>query len=451
MPPRDPHGAAPFERTDGRTMAKPRSERGAGTTRDLRQLADELDGLARRLGTSRRPDGYATCLAELAQTMRSLDSPYAEPWTQVDLFALFGNADLAASRGRRAFGRLLSAASSALIVLLVLCVPLEVTFAARAYGQMIRDPVQRQDAIGQGLPRLWEDGFGGHLPKLLDFTHVAGYALIIAGVLVLLTLVRAWRTQADLRAEAGLTARLVPALTQAQLALNQRRLDSPARFAGELSAAAHHLGKIVATASRLHEETTAIVGSTDSLIKSSTRTAKQVQASAAELGTSAQRLRSTGDQIEQSVLTLGGAVARLGDEIAGRIAVATDGLTEAGGDFATRISASGRQAAHDIGAIYQEAVGTAAADLEEKMTLVGEQLAIAVGDVKTAASSLGTSAERMTEAVSRLSQAIADSGVPWPAAPTAGTGPGAGGIPNGLPDRPGNRIDGTENSRTRGT
>jgi len=411
-------------------MAKSRSERRPGTVGDPGQLAAELDELARQIGTP-LAGGYAGELAGLAQIMRSLDSADAEPWTQVDLFPLFGNAGAVTMglRGHRSAGRALSAVSRVLIAFLVLCVPLEITFASRAYGRMIRDPAQQSAAIGDGLPRLWEDGFGGQLPKLLDLTHVAGYALIAGLVLVVLELVRARQAQACARAEMRFTARLVSALTRAQLALSQHRLESPARFTAELSAAARRLGKMAVSVSQAQEQTGTVVSGAESLIRSSGKVARQLQVSAAELGTSTHRLQAVGGRMEESVSVLGGAVDRLGYEITSRIAVATDGLTAAGGDFATRIGASGSQAARDIGAIYQEAVAAAAADLEEKMTLVGEQLAIYVGDVRTAAQSLGSSAGRMTEAVSELSRAIAGSAVLSPA-PSS--------------------VDGTENTRLKG-
>ena len=398
-------------------MAQPRPERGPGTIGDLGQLADELDELAWQLETPRAPGGYAGELVGLARIMRSLDSADAEPWTHVDLLALFGNAGpvAAALRGRRLSGRVLSAASRVLVVFLVLCVPLEITFASRAYGRMIRDPSQQAAAIGDGFPRLWENGFGGQLPKLLDLTHVAGYSLAAGLALIVLTLVRAWQAQAYEHTELEFTARLISALTRAQLALSQRRLDAPGRLTGELSAAARRLGKMIASASRAAEETGAMVSGAESLIRSSSKVTMQLQTSATELGTSAQRLQAAGGKIEESVFVLGGAVDRLGGEITSRIAVATDGLAAAGGDFATRIGASGHQAARDIGAVYQEAVAAAAADLEEKMTLVGEQLAIAVEDVRTAAQSLGSSAGHMTEAVSELSRAIVGSAVLSPA------------------------------------
>ncbi len=84
----------------------------------------------------------------------------------------------------------LSALFLVLVSLLALCVAGELTLGFKAYSELLASqaPNVQSMVAHQGVARLWENGFGGHLPRLLDPTHVAGYAVILtAGMVVIAT------------------------------------------------------------------------------------------------------------------------------------------------------------------------------------------------------------------------------------------------------------------------
>jgi hypothetical protein len=280
------------------------------------------------------------------------------------------SASAAAMRARHARLRALSAGTSVLAALLVLCVAAELTLGLRAYGDLLRSRAPGRQAIlgREDLAQQWENGFDGHLPKLFDAAHMAGYLLLIAAGLVVLAVARTWQARAVGQAEADLLTGLAPMISRAGILMGQRLTEAQA----ESTAAAHDL-----------------------------------RGPATMIGLAASRLTATSERLDDAVTVLAAAVSLLGDEIGGQFAAATDGLAAAGGDFAEQIRTSGVQAARDIGSVYAEAVAAAAAVLEEKMTLVGGQLAIVVGDVRTAAEVLGTAAGGVTAAVSTLSEMVA--------------------------------------------
>ncbi|RCG27894.1 hypothetical protein DQ384_25570 [Sphaerisporangium album] len=290
---------------------------------------------------------------------------------------------------------------------------------------MLGDPRDGRAAAGHSFLELWQSGFGGRLTGLLDLTHVAAYALGSICLLIGVTATVSWLRQADERAASRrrdeLLLELVPALGRAQRALGRRRLDSPARFAAELSLAAHRLGELLEDVDRAQR-------STSDLAHRNAQVSRELRTSAVSLTTAIGRLQATGVAVDSAATALRGVVVRLGDEITGRVSdaaarletaadsarselgalqaagrttlheigerleealgamakrvfEATDGLVAAGTGFAAEIGASGERAARDIGHIYQEAVAAAAVDLEEKMVSVGERLDTAVRQV----------------------------------------------------------------------
>lgn len=275
---------------------------------------------------------------------------------------------------RHTLRRTLPSASCVLSALLVLCVTVELTVGFRAYSELLasRDPGRRWMVSHEGFAQLWADGFGGYLPRLLDLAHVAGYALLFTVGLVAVAAARVWQAAEGGRGEVNLIARLPRTLARAQLQQNNRWEKTQADMADN---------------------------------------ARWLRAPVAALGTSAAQLNAAGGRMETTVKELTSAVTLLSDEARDRLATEAGGLAAAGGEFADRIGAAGLAAAREIGAVYQEAVAVAAGDLEEKMTLVGQQLAISVGEIRAAAQTLGASAQDVTVAVSRLCDLVARQGL----------------------------------------
>ncbi|MEV6982658.1 hypothetical protein AB0M95_15540 [Sphaerisporangium sp. NPDC051017] len=425
-------------------------------------VAKAIDGLAAE------PElrGRAAELLELSAILRdgpAHGSADADPWTGTDLLATFARDDVLAPAPTRRprLRRNLSLLASSLVFLPLLCTWLGISGAASAYGSMLGDPEGRRASAGHSFLELWQSGFGGRLTGLLDLTHVAVYALVSIGLLIAVTAAASGLRQADEQAAArrreALLSRLVPVLSRAQRALNRRRLDSPARFAAELSLAAHHLGELLEDVDRTQR-------STSDLALRNAQASKELRASAASLTTATERLQTTSAAAGAAATALRGVVGRLGDEITGqaadaaarletsaeaartelgalqatgratlrevgdqveetlaglaeRVSQATDGLVAAGGGFAAEIGASGGRAARDIGHTYQEAVAAAAVDLEEKMILIGERLNTAVREIRE------TSRE---QAESARAAAAPDLDAAWRAA-VAG-GPAASGL-----------------------
>jgi hypothetical protein len=424
-------------------MAEPRSASGPGAVGELpgwlAQQPAELAARLTQLAAEPELTAHRSVLSELGDVVDHPHSAEADSWTQLDLLAAFGRAESIGQAAPRRPGlrRFLPIASSGLIFFPVLCTWLGISFAAAAYGRLLASPAGRSVAAGQSFLELWQRGFDGRLTSLLDLTHVALFALAAIVALILVTLANAAVAQADEHAaerrRADIQARLMIALTGAQLALNRRRLDSPGRFAGELSSAAAGLNDLLDRVREAEKSSTAAADNAAGLARSNADAAEQLRASAATLGSATGNLQAMSERLGIAVAGLQVTISQLGGDITGRIADAaaelaaasalaqealaatqaagraaltaagtqldaalaglaerigqsTDGLAAAGSDFAAKIGASGDQAARDIGITYQEAVAAAAVDLEEKMTEVGGQLAAAAARLSEAVS-----------------------------------------------------------------
>jgi ABC-type transporter Mla subunit MlaD len=188
----------------------------------------------------------------------------------------------------------------------------------------------------QGLARLWENGFGGHLPRLLDLTHVAGYTLLITIALVTLAVLRAIRAHtagpagpdqlrpvvATLGGAAGRLAtagdRLegsVAALTGAVTRINAELGDHLAGTANGLAAAGGDFAdRIAASGVRAAREIgtvyqEAVAYAAADLTETMTTVSTQLADAVDDVRKAAKRLTASGESLTAAVSRLGELVA----------------------------------------------------------------------------------------------------------------------------------------------
>jgi hypothetical protein len=434
--------------------------RPVGPGASCEELADAVGALAGAPELA----AHSGTLRGLSRVLRDPRSSDADSWFQLDLLATIARPDslrpvppIRTGWRRPLSAKGLSIASSGLIFFPVLCTWFGISAAAAAYGAMLSSRAGRSAAAGQSFIELWQSGFGGRLPSLLDLTHVAVYALVAIVALITVTLAGATAAQADestiQKRRTELEDRLAAALTGAQLELNRRRLDSPGRFAAELSMAAGRLGKILTQARHLEETADSTASNAAASADRSAEAADHLGTSADVLGQATRDLQAISGKLEGAVGALQTTVSQLGEDITGKVGAAaqgltaaaeaaqvaasatytsgqtaladtgwqlertladvaeqvwraTNGLTAAGEGFIARLGVTGDQAASHIGVAYEEAVLAVAGDLEAKMTHVGDQLAAAVHEVATASVALVGTAERI-EAATRTANVSA--------------------------------------------
>ncbi|GAA0445427.1 hypothetical protein [Actinoplanes campanulatus] len=404
-------------------------------------LADELTTLAERTPELHpvRAD-----LLELAIALRS-----AEPdggWADLDVVGIYARPEsIGTSPGRsRSWRSALEEAPALLVFFPVLVTWLGLAAATVAYGRMLADPAGRELAEGRSFLQLWQEGFDGRLPSMLTFGHVAMLALAVIGLLIVVTLGSVMVRRGDEARQARRTtevgSRLRSVLVRCQIELNRRRLASPARFAAELSQAAHLLGELLTRTSEAQRGTADLaqhnshaaerlavaIDSLREAVGTLDRTGAEVREATAVLqsatavlrddltvraSAAAERLDSAGEQAAAQVRALqAGAQATLRDasaridralgDVADRIDASTGALRAAGDEYARTISDAARRASVEIGEFYGEAVATAAVSLAGRMAEIGAGLSDAVATVRA-------SAERNAEAVRSVQDAYA--------------------------------------------
>ncbi|MET7394598.1 hypothetical protein ABZS66_14010 [Dactylosporangium sp. NPDC005572] len=406
------------------------------------------------------------CRAQLVALAAALDPDAPdEGWADLDVVATFGRPESVAPAQlpRQSWRIALDEAPAVLVFLPVLITWFGLAIATLAYGRMLADPATRAAAEGRSFLQLWQEGFGGKLPTVFDFGHIAFGALVLIGLLIIVTVVGlVLRRRDDARRQARaaeVSAQLLNALVRAQLVLNQRRLASPVRFAAELSQAALLLGELLT-------RTGAAQDSTASLADRNARAAEELSTSIVELRGAVSTLDQTGAGVRQATETLDAATARLSDdlthrataaadrleqataatvgrldaaseqattnvgrlqtageatlrEVAGRIdgvlgdvavriGTTTDGLRAAGERFAAQMADSSRDASVHIGEFYGDAVATAAVTLAARMAEAGRELDAAVEVIRASAERNATTVESATGVYTALAAALTE-------------------------------------------
>jgi methyl-accepting chemotaxis protein len=296
-------------------------------------LADE-GGLAPR----------AEELQALAQALRAADTDGLGTWADLDLLAAYGRPESVAvdpAVEHKAWGWL-EAGLGALVFLPLLFTWHGLTQASSAYGALTGD---NPKAAARPFLQLWQSGFEGHLAGLYTFGTVAMSATVAIAVLFALALVHSFRKAAvDRREEAArraaeqLMARLVPALSRAQLVLNEHRMSSPVRFAAELTGAAKTLTRLGNRAAKTNAELAAAAETVGAALKEAERQLGAV-------GTSVRPLEEAAGRIETAVSGSGAMVREALEEVRAVNGEVRDSLGRAGErveDSVTVLAASQR-------------------------------------------------------------------------------------------------------------
>ncbi|WP_406169897.1 hypothetical protein [Streptomyces sp. NBC_00996] len=305
-------------------------------------VAQSINDLADRpaLGTRKEE------LTALADALRDQDAGALEPWSELDLLAAYARPEsLRATRDQGAEHKAWSYAEAVLGALVF--VPLMLTWygltrASSAYGALTgADP----KAAGRPFLQLWQSGFEGHLTGAFTFGHVAMSATVAIAVLFTLVLVHGLRRSAVTRREEEaertaeeLMAVLVPALTRAQLVLNQQRLSSPQRFAAELTGAATTLNRLGNKAVRVQKDLTTAASVVGGAVEAAERRLAGVD-------TSIKPLEVAAGRIEAAVSDGGAQVRKALDDVrdaSGEVRLAVEGAGDRVEDSVTVLAASQR-------------------------------------------------------------------------------------------------------------
>jgi hypothetical protein len=357
-------------------------------------VAQSLKDLADRpaLGTRKEE------LTALADALRDQDAGALEPWSELDLLAAYARPEsLRATRDQGTEHKAWSYAEAVLGALVF--VPLMLTWygltrASSAYGALTgADP----KAAARPFLQLWQSGFEGHLTGAFTFGHVAMSATVAIAVLFTLVLVHGLRRSAVTRREEEaertaeeLMAVLVPALTRAQLVLNQQRLSSPQRFAAELTGAAATLNRLGNKAVRVQKDLTTAASVVGGAVEAAERRLAGVD-------TSIKPLEVAAGRIEAAVSDGGAQVRKALDDVrdaSGEVRLAVEGAGDRVEDSVTVLAASQRayttgiEVASDVsvqllGKLGDVAEGTARA-VEESQQAVRE-LSAQTGALRAAA------------------------------------------------------------------
>ncbi|MFI6491822.1 hypothetical protein [Streptomyces sp. NPDC050564] len=357
-------------------------------------VAQSLKDLADRpaLGTRKEE------LTALADALRDQDAGALEPWSELDLLGAYARPEsLRATRDQGAEHKAWSYAEAVLGALVF--VPLMLTWygltrASSAYGALTgADP----KAAARPFLQLWQSGFEGHLTGAFTFGHVAMSATVAIAVLFTLVLVHGLRRSAVTRREEEaertaeeLMAVLVPALTRAQLVLNQQRLSSPQRFAAELTGAAATLNRLGNKAVRVQKDLTTAASVVGGAVEAAERRLAGVD-------TSIKPLEVAAGRIEAAVSDGGAQVRKALDDVrdaSGEVRLAVEGAGDRVEDSVTVLAASQRayttgiEVASDVsvqllGKLGDVAEGTARA-VEESQQAVRE-LSAQTGALRAAA------------------------------------------------------------------
>ncbi|MGW1723562.1 hypothetical protein ACWCQK_11615 [Streptomyces sp. NPDC002306] len=298
-----------------------------------------------------------------------------ETWAQLDLFALFGRTEtyrtpIAAERGTR------SRAVLGLLPSLLVFLPLAVTWyglsrATHAYQQLRSSPEGRRIAEGRTFLDLWQDGFAGRLSGALTFGAQVWWTIASLVVLVLATLaaglVRRAEERSAERATEEATALLHPLLAQAQLTLLPLRMDTPARFAAELSRAAAQLTPLLESAHRTHTESRGLADITAKLLRAAQQDTAKLASAASALDDAAARLRDTGERMTATTDRTTAAAEAMSRLVKEDIEQARGRLAEAAARTADDIRRAAETSSVQVEALTDEAVRTVSALTDESV------------------------------------------------------------------------------------
>ncbi|MDV9175450.1 hypothetical protein R6V09_35740 [Streptomyces sp. W16] len=313
-----------------------------GALMDRHAVAQSIKDLAERpLLRARKEE-----LTVLSDALRAQDASALDPWSELDLLAAYARPEsLRANSGQELEHKAWSYAEAVLGAFVF--VPLMLTWygltrASSAYGALTgADP----KAAARPFLQLWQSGFDGHLTGAFTFGHVAMSATVAITVLFALVLVHGLRRSAVTRREeaadhAGeeLMALLVPALTRAQLVLNQRRRSSPQRFAAELTEAATTLNRLGTEAVKVQKDLTSAASVVGGAVKAA-------ELRLAGVDTSIRPLEAAVGRVEAAVSDGGAQVRKALDDVrdaSGDVRLAVAGAGDRVEESVTVLAASQR-------------------------------------------------------------------------------------------------------------
>ncbi|MFJ4982464.1 hypothetical protein ACIP9H_01535 [Streptomyces sp. NPDC088732] len=293
----------------------------------------------------------------------------AATWAQLDLLMLFGRPDtyrVPAPSAREARVRSVLGLLPSLLVFL----PLVVTWyglsrATHAYQELRATGEGRRIADGRTFLDLWQDGFAGHLSGAFTFGAQVWWTLASLGLLVVVTLASGLlRRGQEGTAEAAVQEaanQLLPLLTETQLHLLPLRLETPARFAAELSGAAARLTTLLEAANRTHAESRKVTDTTVALLRTAQQDIEKLSSAAGALDVAAARLDRSGDRMAATTERTTVAAEAMGRLVTEDIERARTELAAAAGATADDIRRASETSAQRVTTLGDEAVRTVAA------------------------------------------------------------------------------------------
>ncbi|MCB5166312.1 methyl-accepting chemotaxis protein [Streptomyces bambusae] len=373
------------------------------------EVASQIRNLADRPGLASRRDELTT----LADALQGIGGGDLDPWTELDLLAAYARPESLDALDGTAPEPVWWARLEVFIGALVF-VPLLITWfglsrATSAYEALIG---AEPKAAARPFLQLWQSGFEGHLTGLFTFGHVATAATTAILLLFALVSVHGWRrAQTERRAEQtqrtadALLAELVPALTRAQLLLNERRLSSPQRFAAELAGAAATLGRLGEQALKVHHRLDAAAAAVETAVQSAEQRIAHVESAVRPLELAVGRVETAvaanADDIEQAVASLTGPLEKNGERLELAVAESGTSVRQALADVRT-VSGEVRDAIGAAGDQVEDSVNTMAAAQRSFTTSTELATDISVQVL----SRLGEVTDRTAEAVATSQQAV---------------------------------------------
>ncbi|MGW7611678.1 methyl-accepting chemotaxis protein [Streptomyces sp. NPDC054766] len=375
----------------------------SGALMDRHVIAQSIKDLAERpaLGTRKEE------LTALAAALRDQDVTALDPWSELDLLTAYARPESLRTAGGQGGERVVWSYAEGVLGALVF-VPLMLTWygltrASSAYGALTgADP----KAASRPFLQLWQSGFDGHLTGAFTFGHVAMSATVAIAVLFALVLVHGLRRSAVARREEDadrgseeLMAALVPALTRAQLVLNQQRSSSPQRFAAELTESAATLRRLGDKAVRVQKELTAAASTVGEAVQGAER-------ALAGVDTSVKPLEIAVGRVEAAVSDGGAQVRKALDDVreaSGEVRLAVHGAGDRVEDSVTVLAAS--QRAYTTGI---EVASDISAQLLGRFGEVAEGTALAVEESQHAVRELNAQSGALRAVADEFARLVAE-------------------------------------------
>ncbi|WP_149828960.1 methyl-accepting chemotaxis protein [Streptomyces tailanensis] len=375
-----------------------------GALMDRQEVAQSIEDLAERPALGTRKDE----LTALADALRAPDASALEPWSELDLLAAYARPEsLHAAQDQVPEHKAWIYAEGALGSLVF--VPLLLTWYGLTQASSAYEALTGADPKAASRPflQLWQSGFEGHLTGAFTFGHVAMSATAAIALLFTLILLHGLRRSAVTHREEAaeraceeLMARLVPALTCAQLLVNQQRHGSPQRFAAELSSAASTLNKLGSKAIRLQQDLTSAASVVGGAVEAAERRLAGVD-------TSIRPLEAAAGRIEAAVSDSGVQVRKALDDVrdaSSGVRLAVEGAGGRVEDSVTVLAAA--QRAHTTG---MEVASDVSSQLLGRIGEITEDTARAVEESQQAVRELGAHTEALraaAEGFARLADAL---------------------------------------------